>query len=73
MRSLAEKEWLIEHDNLEQQFIDTITCLSSRQNEQKLEQLLELARSRSLDDSEKQQLNHLLAQKHRKPLATGQQ
>ncbi len=73
LRSLAEKEWLIEHDNLEQQFIDTITCLSSRQNEQKLEQLLELARSRSLDDSEKQQLNHLLAQKHRKPLATGQQ
>ncbi len=73
LRSLAEKEWLIEHDNLEQQFIDTITCLSGRQRETRLNRLLELARTRSLDDSEKQQLNHLLAQKHRKPLATGQQ
>lgn len=73
LRSLAEKEWLIEHDNLEQQFIDTITCLSGRQREKKLEQLLELARTRNLDDSEKQQINHLLAQKHRKPPVTGQQ
>ncbi len=73
LRSLAEKEWLIEHDNLEQQFIDTIACLSGRQREQKLARLLELAKSRPLDDSEKQQLNHLLAQKHRKPLVTGQQ
>ena len=73
LRSLAEKEWLIEHDNLEQQFIDTITCLSGRQREKKLEQLLELARTRNLDDSEKQQLNHLLAQKHRKLPVTGQQ
>lgn len=73
LRSLAEKEWLIEQDNLEQQFIDTIACLSSRQREIMLNHLLALARSRNLDDSEKQHLNHLLAQKHRKPLATGQQ
>lgn len=73
LRALAEKEWLIEHDNLEQQFIDTITCLSGRQREKKLARLLELSKSRRLDDSEKQQLNHLLAQKHRKPLVTGQQ
>ncbi|MBS7326364.1 MAG: DNA primase [Thiopseudomonas sp.] len=73
LRSLAEKEWLIEQDNLEQQFIDTIACLSSQQREMMLNRLLALARSRTLDDSEKQHLNHLLAQKHRKPLATGQQ
>lgn len=72
LRALAEKEWLIEHDNLEQQFIDTINRLASQQRETQLQRLLEQAKSRSLDSSEKEQLTHLLAQKHRKPLVTGQ-
>ena len=31
LRALAEKEWLIDSDNLEQQFFDTITTLSASQ------------------------------------------
>lgn len=73
LRSLAEKEWLIEYSNLEQQFIDTIACLSRQQNEKKLKRLLELSNSRPLDDNEKQQLTQLLAQKNSKPPVTGQQ
>ena len=71
LRALAEKEWLINSDNLEQQFIDTISCLSGKQREQKISQLISQARTRELSSDEKQQLNQLLAQKHGKPLATG--
>lgn len=44
LQSLAEKEWLIEDDNLEQQFFDTITDLarkhSHRLREQELQEIL---------------------------------
>ncbi len=33
LKALAEKEWLIDGDNLEQQFLDTITSLSAGQHE----------------------------------------
>ena len=44
LQRLLEKEWLIDADNLEQQFFDTITSLSARQRERNLEQLLRKAR-----------------------------
>ncbi|WP_028695727.1 DNA primase [Pseudomonas cremoricolorata] len=44
LRALAEKEWLIDGENLEQQFIDTITRLSARQRERRLEHLMKQAR-----------------------------
>ncbi|MDZ5604968.1 DNA primase [Pseudomonas sp. RP23018S] len=44
LRALAEKEWLIDGENLEQQFIDTITSLSARQRERRLEHLMKKAR-----------------------------
>jgi DNA primase len=47
LRALAEKEWLIDADNLEQQFFDTITSLSARQRERSLEQLLRKSRQRN--------------------------
>lgn len=40
LQALAEKEWLIEHDNLEQQFIDTITRLAQNQSQRRREQAL---------------------------------
>ncbi len=61
LRALAEKEWLIDADNLEQQFFDTITSLSSRQRERALEQLLQKARQSELSTEEKIQLRELLS------------
>src|SRR5690606_33603943 len=40
LRALAEKEWLIEGDNLEKQFFDTITTLAQGQLEKRRDQLL---------------------------------
>ncbi len=60
LRVLAEKEWLIEADNLEQQFFDTITSLTARQRERRLERLLLKARQGELSDEEKNQLLQLL-------------
>jgi DNA primase len=40
LRALAEKEWLIEHDNLEQQFFDTITTLMHSQTLRRREKAL---------------------------------
>jgi DNA primase len=60
LKALAEKEWLIEGDNLEQQFFDTITSLSARQRERNLEQLLRKARQSELTSEEKNQLRDLL-------------
>ena len=40
LRALAEKEWLIEGDNLEKQFFDTITTLASNQLQKRRDQLL---------------------------------
>ncbi|WP_273825972.1 MULTISPECIES: DNA primase [Pseudomonas] len=57
---LAEKEWLIDGENLEQQFFDTITSLSARQRERKLEQLLRKSRQSELSAEEKSLLLELL-------------
>ena len=67
LRALAEKEWLIDADNLEQQFIDTITRLAVRQRERHIEQLLNKARSDELTDEEKKHLRTLLAQHNSAP------
>lgn len=61
LRALAEKEWLIDADNLEQQFFDTITSLSARQRERSLEHLLRKARQSELSAEEKNQLRDLLS------------
>lgn len=61
LKALAEKEWLIDGDNLEQQFFDTITSLSARQRERNLEQLLRKARQSELSVEEKNQLRDLLS------------
>ncbi|WP_437879559.1 DNA primase [Pseudomonas sp. LRF_L74] len=63
LRALAEKEWLISADNLEQQFFDTITSLVARQHERSLEQLLRKARQSELSPEEKEQLRTLLTRK----------
>jgi DNA primase len=61
LRALAEKEWLISADNLEQQFFDTITTLIARQRERMLEHLLRKARQSELSAEEKNQLRNLLS------------
>jgi len=61
LRALAEKEWLISADNLEQQFFDTITTLVARQRERSLEHLLRKARQSELSAEEKDQLRQLLS------------
>ncbi|MGE1082242.1 DNA primase [Pseudomonas shirazensis] len=63
LRALAEKEWLIDADNLEQQFFDTITSLSARQRERSLEHLMRKARQSDLSPEEKSQLLALLSRK----------
>ncbi|UIP32215.1 DNA primase [Stutzerimonas kunmingensis] len=61
LRALAEKEWLISADNLEQQFFDTINTLAARQRERRLESLLRKARQGELSAEEKDQLRNLLS------------
>ncbi|UVE17402.1 DNA primase [Pseudomonas sp. LS44] len=61
LKALAEKEWLISADNLEQQFFDTITSLAARQRERSLEQLLRKARQGELSAEEKNLLRELLS------------
>ncbi|MEN8638680.1 DNA primase [Pseudomonas sichuanensis] len=60
LRALAEKEWLIDADNLEQQFFDTITSLSARQRERSLEHLISKSRLSGLDEDETAKLRDLL-------------
>jgi DNA primase len=60
LRALAEKEWLIEADNLEQQFFDTITRLSASQRERNLDQLISKERQTGLSAEEKALLLKLL-------------
>ena len=67
LRALAEKEWLIDADNLEQQFFDTITRLASRQRDRLIEQLLSKARSDDLSSEEKQRLRELFEQHNNAP------
>lgn len=61
LRALAEKEWLISTDNLEQQFFDTINKLAARQRERSIEQLLCKARQGELSEEEKARLRDLLS------------
>ncbi|GAB3392770.1 DNA primase [Azotobacter armeniacus] len=61
LRALAEKEWLISTDNLEQQFFDTINTLAARQRERGIEQLLRKARQSELSADEKARLCDLLS------------
>jgi len=61
LRALAEKEWLISTDNLEQQFFDTINKLAARQRERGIEQLLRKARQGELSAEEKARLRDLLS------------
>jgi DNA primase len=61
LRALAEKEWLISADNLEQQFFDTISSLIARQRERSLEHLINKARQSELSAEEKNQLRNLLS------------
>ena len=56
LRALAEKEWLISHDNLEQQFLDTITRLSAGQHTQTLDELIKKARQPGLSAEEQIQI-----------------
>ncbi|KMM78575.1 DNA primase [Pseudomonas deceptionensis] len=73
LQRLLEKEWLIDADNLEQQFFDTITSLSARQRERNLEQLLRKARQGELSPEEKNQLRDLLSRNNpaSNPTSTG--
>ena len=61
LRALAEKEWLIAGDNLEQQFFDTITRLAASQRDRLLEQLLRKARQSELSSEDKDRLRELLS------------
>ncbi|QVM91819.1 DNA primase [Pseudomonas entomophila] len=60
LRSMAEKEWLIEDQNLEQQFFDTINRLSATQRERGLERLISKSRLTKLDEDENAKLLDLL-------------
>lgn len=62
LRTLAEKEWLIDEDNLEQQFFDTIYRLSAHQRERRLEFLIQKTKTGALNEEEKQNLRELLQQ-----------
>ena len=56
LKALAEKEWLIDGDNLEQQFLDTITRLSEGQHTQTLDELIKRARQPGLSAEEQIQI-----------------
>ncbi len=56
LKALAEKEWLIAGDNLEQQFLDTITRLSAAQHTDSLEALIRKARQPGLTPEEANQI-----------------
>ena len=70
LRALAEKEWLISADNLEQQFFDTINTLAARQRERSLEILLRKARQGELSAEEKDQLRNLLSRSSATAIST---
>ncbi|AZF18261.1 MULTISPECIES: DNA primase [unclassified Pseudomonas] len=56
LKALAEKEWLIDGDNLEQQFLDTINRLSAGQHTQTLDELIKRARQPGLSAEEQIQI-----------------
>lgn len=66
LRRLAEKEWLIEAESLDQQFFDTITRLTRQQHEQRNARELDALQARdlgSLSVEEKARMRALLAAK----------
>ncbi|MBI6740137.1 MULTISPECIES: DNA primase [Pseudomonas] len=73
LRALAEKEWLIEADNLEQQFFDTITKLSAGQSLRKIDELVRKSSETGLTAEEKAQLVKLHSLNHsaQNPTSTG--
>ncbi|MFJ2387778.1 DNA primase [Pseudomonas koreensis] len=56
LNNLAEKEWLIQGENLEQQFLDTITKLAAGQQTQTLDELIRKANDPSLTTEQKMQI-----------------
>jgi DNA primase len=56
LNNLAEKEWLIQGDNLEQQFLDTITNLAAGQKTQTLEDLIRKANDPGLTTEQRMQI-----------------
>ncbi|WP_426205715.1 DNA primase [Pseudomonas sp. TWP3-1] len=56
LKALAEKEWLIDGNNLEQQFLDTITRLSAGQHTQNLDDLIRKANDPGLTAEQKMQI-----------------
>ncbi|MFW9081811.1 DNA primase [Pseudomonas sp. P2757] len=56
LKALAEKEWLIDGNNLEQQFLDTITRLSAGQHTQTLDDLIRKANDPGLTAEQKMQI-----------------
>lgn len=57
---LMEKEWLISHESLEQQFFDTINSLTTQHRESDLDALLQKSREAELSGEEKNRLRNLL-------------
>lgn len=60
LRTMAEKEWLIEDQNLEQQFFDTINSLSTVQRERILDSLISKSRLVGLSEEETAKLGALV-------------
>ncbi|QHC98073.1 DNA primase [Pseudomonas sp. R84] len=56
LKQLTEKEWLIQGDNLEQQFLDTITKISAGQNIQTLDELIKKASDPAMTAEQKMQI-----------------
>ncbi|WP_447903755.1 DNA primase [Pseudomonas serbica] len=56
LKALAEKEWLIRGDNLEQQFLDTINRLSAAQHTHTLDELIKKANDPGLTAEQKMQI-----------------
>lgn len=56
LKQLTEKEWLIQGDNLEQQFLDTITKISAGQNVQTLDELIKKASDPTMTAEQKMQI-----------------
>ncbi|MCL4121230.1 UNVERIFIED_CONTAM: hypothetical protein GTU68_036760 [Idotea baltica] len=64
LQQLAEKEWLISQENLEQHFFDTIFFLRKHYHQKKLDLLLIKSNKNQLTDEEKQQLRTLLGKRN---------
>ena len=70
LKALAEKEWLIDGDNLEQQFLDTITRLSAGQHTDSLEELIRKAKQPGLTAEEANQIANQMRDLLKRNMAT---